>query len=201
MKKENTITICLFVTILVFLIGVVAAEVVTTVNLSKRIDNLNKQVEELKTTNNRNETTIVEEIPEEPVVEYDVSSFKEIKPSDIKKDSQNSTILIMIGRKTCYYCQLYAPILTEVSKEYQFQPRYIDLEKLVNLETGEVTEPEEVDYLVQLEATEEYKNFMDDFGATPMTLIVKEEKIVGGIMGYTPKENLIEQLKDLGFIN
>ena len=43
------------------------------------------------------------------------------------------------------------------------------------------------------------KNVMENFGATPMTLIIKNNKIVGNIIGALPEEDVTKTLKDEGF--
>ena len=190
-------TLLLFIPIILLLIGVITSQVLITYNLSNRIDKLSNDLKNStneKTNCNSNSTTEEQE-------EYDISNYIEIKGTDIKTESKDETILVVIGRKTCYYCQLYIPILSEVSEEYDFKPRYIDLEKIENIQTGEILDKKSEEAIINIATTEEYKGFMDEFGATPMTIIVKNNKVIGGIMGYRPKETLIQELQNLKFID
>ena len=41
---------------------------------------------------------------------------------------------------------------------------------------------------------------MDDLGSTPMTIVIRDNKIIGGVVGYVEEETLIQTLKDSGFI-
>ncbi len=160
--------------------------------LNKDIHDLNKTVKELKLK--------LEEM--EGPSGYDTTPFKEIKGTDIAKESDGKTIVVFIGRQTCGYCALYAPIITKVSEDYDFQVRYIDLEKLVDIysPTWEVTDQESHDALVNLKTTSGFETFMDDLGATPMTIVIEDNRIIGGVVGYVEEDTLIQTLKDSGFI-
>ena len=187
--KIQTIVISLTAAILcaVTLLGVFGY-----IKLSKDIHDLNKTVKDLKLK--------IEE-SEEPSG-YDTTPFKEIKGTDIAKESEGKTIVVFIGRQTCGYCAIYAPIITKVSDDYDFRVRYIDLEKLVDIysPTWEVTDQESYDDLVNLKTTPGYEIFMDDLGSTPMTIVIRDNKIIGGVVGYVEEETLIQTLKDSGFI-
>ena len=45
------------------------------------------------------------------------------------------------------------------------------------------------------------KDFMEsNWGATPLTLVVKDSKLVDSIVGYVPAESLETLVKDNGFV-
>ena len=87
--------------------------------------NLNKEVKEL----NGNQTTETKKEVE----------FKNILPSEIAKESEDETIVVMVGRVDCGWCQRFEPVLKDVAKDYNFTPRYIDLYKIVDNSTWQIS--------------------------------------------------------------
>lgn len=134
--------------------------------------------------------------------EYDISSFQKIKPIEIKKLSTDKKIVVWIGRQGCSYCSLYAPTIKKVSEEYGVKAHYIDLSEMYDTSTGEwvLADQEGYDFLVNMEITNSTtQEIMNEFGATPMTLIIENNKIINGIMGAVDKDTLSEIFKDEGF--
>ncbi len=128
--------------------------------------------------------------------DYDVSSFKEITAQSIKKTSKGKSILVYIGRSTCGYCVQYVPVLTEIQKKYNsYTTYYIDIAKIIDFSgTGGVLDSEANEIMQNLD-----KDFMDsNWGATPLTLVVKDSKIVDSIVGYvdaTTLDNFVKSNK------
>lgn len=143
-----------------------------------------------------------EPLPEDQIdtsIPYDVSELKEIDGSDIVKESKGK-IVVMIGRSTCGYCAAYAPIITKVSKEYNIKVRYIDLEKIENVMTGEIIDQNSYNTLMNLETKENVNGFMtNNFGSTPLTLVIDNGIIINGLVGYVPESTLESLLEDVGF--
>lgn len=143
-----------------------------------------------------------EPLPEDQIdtsIPYDVSELKEIDGSDIVKESKEK-IVVMIGRSTCGYCAAYAPIITKVSKEYNIKVRYIDLEKIENVMTGEIIDQNSYNTLMNLETKENVNGFMtNNFGSTPLTLVIDNGVIINGLVGYVPESTLESLLEDVGF--
>jgi len=134
---------------------------------------------------------------------YDTSAFKEISASEIKSESKNETIVIMIGRQGCGYCAYFAPVITEVAKEYGVTVRYIDYSKFVTISngTGTVTDEDAYNTIYNLAgATDEWDGFAAKaLGGTPATLFVKNNKVVYGISGYTDSDTLSQAFEEAGF--
>lgn len=139
---------------------------------------------------------------EDPIdtgIPYDVSELKEIKGSDIIQES-NEKIVVMIGRETCGYCAAYAPIISKVTKEYNIKARYIDLEKIEDVMTGEIIDQKSYDTIYNLDTTNNTINFMSqNFGSTPLTIIVENGTLTNALVGYVPEETLKEFLENSGF--
>lgn len=124
---------------------------------------------------------------------YDTSAFKEIKASDIKSESKSNTIVVMVGRQGCGWCANYAPYITEAAKNYNLKVRYIDLGKIVDftVEQPVIVDGDAWDTLTSLSGSGEWVTFAkDNMGGTPLTLIIKNNKVVGGISGYTEVANI-----------
>ena len=191
-KENNVLTIVIGIVLILAIIGGMAS----TGYLVYRVNNLSKEIKDLKKAN--------EPIPseEEPQSGYDTSAFIEIKGKDVIKESKNKTIVVLIARQTCGYCAMFAPTITEISEEYDFKVRYVDLAKIVDIYSPnwDVTDQESYNTLANLEAVKGFEDFMEEFGATPMTVVIRDGKIVGGIVGAYPKENVVEALKEAGAI-
>ena len=192
-KENNILTIIIGIALIITIFGVI----LSTGYLVFRINDLSKEVETLKKG-----TTPTPSGEEEQPSGYDTSAFKEILGKDVVKESKNKTIVVLVARQNCGYCAIFAPTITEISEEYDFQVRYVDLEKIVDIYSPnwDVIDQESYDTLVNLKAVAGFETFMDEFGATPMTVVIKDGKIVGGIIGAYPKENVVEALKDAGAI-
>lgn len=120
---------------------------------------------------------------------YDTSAFNQIYPEEIASLSNKKTIIVWIGYQECGYCQAYAPLLTQVTKEYGITANYIDLTT--------VTE-EQVNTIMSLTGKGEWAEFAASFTGTPFTLIIKDNKVVGGINGYTESENIATAFENAG---
>jgi len=134
-------------------------------------------------------------------VTYDTSAFKQIDASDIKELSDGKAIVVWVGRQSCGYCTQYAPYIAEAAEEYGIVAHYIDLAEYVNfnVEQPYITNTEEFDTLSNLTGKGDWKTFAaDNVGGTPLTLIIKNNQVVGGIPGYTEVDGITSAFKDAG---
>ena len=124
---------------------------------------------------------------------YDTSAFKEIKGEEIAKESAGQTIVVMIGRQGCGYCAAFAPVLSKVSEEMGFKVRYINLLTFLDISTNPAKVTDQVSYnaIYSLEGVKG-TSFVgsDALRGTPATLIIKDNKIVDFISGYTDETTL-----------
>ena len=190
-KEKNQIIIIGFI-IIVILIGILTAY--TVIN-TKSLDKLIERVENLENGKTNSSVT-------EPVVQadgYSTEEFKEIMPSDIKKESKNKTIVVLWARQSCGYCVAYAPLITEVAKAHDVTIRYINMENIVDLNTWSPKNIEEYDILANLEGEGEYANFAKEaIEGTPGTYFIKNGKIVNGIIGYVEKDQIEAKFNEVG---
>lgn len=130
---------------------------------------------------------------------YDTSAFKAIKASEIKNASKSETIVVLIARQGCSYCSYYAPVITKVAKDFGITVRYIDLATIVDFSQRLITDEEAYDTLSNLQGSGEWKDFAkNNITGTPLTLIIKNNKVVGGIGGYTEADGVEAAFKAAG---
>lgn len=94
----------------------------------------------------------------------------------------NEAFIIVIERTGCGYCQMYMPILEEVTKEKKVSILYIDTETL----TGE-----EFNLLNTKNAYLKRNNW-----GTPTTLLMLGNRVLDSIGGYVEKEEILSFLSD-----
>lgn len=179
-KKVNILLILVIVSIVICFISLIST--------------LNNSSNDTNTTNNQQQ---------EGTSGYDTSSFKEISASDIASDSKNDTIVVWIGRQTCGYCAAYAPEIAEAAKNYGIQARYIDIAKIVDFTTNPqqptITDRTSWDTITNLSGSGEWATFAkDNMGNTPLTLIIKNNKVVGGLDVYTTSDKVEEAFAAAG---
>ena len=174
-KKTNATFILLIIVMLMVLISLIYS-------VSNQNNNMGNSTQ---TNNNSSQTSDGS---------YDTSMFTEITAQDIATLSKTDTIVIMIGRQGCGWCAEYAPMFVSVAKEFNVTPYYIDLAKILDFSQVEVTQQvsvaDETAYntIISLTGNGEWATFAKDkFGATPQTLVIKNNKVVGGLSGY-PKD-------------
>lgn len=120
---------------------------------------------------------------------YDTSAFNAIYPEDIASLSKKKTIVVWIGYQNCGFCQAYAPLLTQVTKEYGITANYIDLTTVTQ---------DQMNIVLSLKGEGSWENFAASFEGTPFTLIIKNNKVIGGIGGYTEAENIAKAFDNAG---
>lgn len=131
--------------------------------------------------------------------DYDVSEFDEIKASDLSKESKNKTIVVYIGRSSCGYCVQFVPILKSVQEKYNFTTKYIDIAKIIDYNSSSISDQDAYNLLTNMKTNSEQKGIMEQFGSTPMTLVIKNNTIVDSIVGATDESTLTKLIKDNGF--
>lgn len=134
---------------------------------------------------------------------YDTSAFKTIKGSDIASESKDKTIAVMIGRQGCGYCAAYAPILTKLIQDTGITIHYIDLLGFLDISTNpaKIVDQASFDAINSLQGAKGVSyTGADALRGTPATLIIKDNKIVDFISGYTEEANIKQALTNAGMI-
>lgn len=164
----------------IFYMGIVTLIIVAVSLLVALTNGGQENQETTDTTNNSSQSQ---------TTGYDTSAFKTIKPADIESLSKGKTIVVWIGYQQCSFCQAYAPILAQVTSQFGITANYIDITT--------VTE-DEFNTVLALTGNGDWKNFAASFEGTPFTLIIKNNKVVGGINGYTEAEGIAKAFEDAG---
>lgn len=144
--------------------------------------------------NKKSETTTESEYN----TDYDVSMFKEIKASELKKNTKDLSV-VYIGRSTCSWCAAFLPRLWEAQEEYGYKTLYIDIAKIMDFtNNGEILDQKAYNIMINLTGKNYETYVKDNFGATPMILIMKNNKIVGAQTGYSEYEEFKKVLNESG---
>ena len=94
--------------------------------------------------------------------------------------------LVMIGRDNCSWCQLFKPVLDSMHEAYGFDYLYVNTNELTSGVFSKLLKTIGVDE--------------SSFG-TPLTIVVKDGKVVDSINGYVDEQELLEFLKKYDFVS
>lgn len=92
--------------------------------------------------------------------------------------------LILIGRKSCVYCQMFQPLLDYMKEQYNFDYLYVDTDKISEKGLNQVIETLEIN--------------PDDFG-TPHLSLVENGNVIDDIPGYVDEIKLLAFLVKNGY--
>lgn len=175
-KKQGKLIIFLLIAILIVL----------TVGVSKMYSNSSNNVNNTETETSEYNT------------EYNVSMFKEITASELKKETKGKLKVVYIGRESCGWCAAFLPNLWDAQEKYGYETLYIDIAKIIDFSTGSVINQDDFDILSNLSG-KDYDGYMEEnFGATPMILIMKDNKIVGAQTGYSEYADFETMINNAG---
>ena len=137
-------------------------------------------------SNNSEPTTVTSSPADENIPE---DKRKELNSIDIDQYLDmlkgEETKVIYIGRPTCGHCVKQKPVMENIKYEYDVEINYLN--------TDELNE----DGINKLISSNEY--FSEGFG-TPLTLIVKDNKILDKAVGETSKKDMVELFKKYSLI-
>ena len=129
-------------------------------------------------------------------LESESNSIPEDERSDLKeinideylslKESNDAYSVIYVARPTCSYCILQKPIMENIVYKYGVTVNYLNTDELSD------------EGVSKLRDSDEY--FESGWG-TPLTLIVKDNKIVDKIEGASVSSTIIDLFKKYGIIS
>lgn len=118
-----------------------------------------------------------------PVAVEGTAGFTEITYSEYEsKMAEEKPFLVIIVRDGCGYCEMYEPVVEEVSNEYKVPIYYINLTNLTS---------EEQSLLAKSNTYLKTKEW-----GTPTTLFMYGKTVVDSISGYVEKEEFVEFIKE-----
>lgn len=127
---------------------------------------------------------------------YDTSLFETLTPTEITKKIKNGDeIILFIGQEKCTYCQKMLPVIKQAQTNFGYKTVYLDVAK-TNVNSSEY---QEMAALLDIEKTAngETKEF-GKFTVTPMVAVIKNKKMIDGIIGYNTYDNFASFLEKSG---
>lgn len=122
--------------------------------------------------------------------QYDVSMFTSVTADTLKEaTASDDAKIVYIGRSTCGHCVNFLPILQQAQKDYGYETLYLDITT--------VTTTEQQDKILELDNEEGFLN--ENFGGTPMILLMKNSQIVDTWLGYAEYAEYATWLEQNGF--
>lgn len=173
MKIKSSLNVFFIVCIIIFLLGILF---IGTKNKSQKQNNT--------TTTNKSEVNEY----------YDISEFDSIIGSDVNSFENDKIYVVLIGRKSCSFSKQIIDVFKELQGELKFKVQYLDLDKMINSD-GKVIDSNSYTALKQLDKASDQTDVLNDLGKTPMTLIIKNKKIISSYLGYANKETMKDILK------
>lgn len=133
-------------------------------------------------------------IPDDEVAYKTVSTYKEFM--DIYKSKK--VTMHVFGRNSCYYCNIFKPVYNEVAAENKLDIYYYDSDSFNSDEYTKILNSG-INIPAECTSSKEETPLSSGFG-TPLTLYLKNGKVVGCISGYVNKEKLETKLKSVGMM-
>ena len=113
--------------------------------------------------------------------------------------SGSDNYMLVVGQEKCSFCDMYKPVLEEISKLYKFNYMYVDVKNLSDEDmslffSSEILIPGKCH-------NSGIDSHLSDGFSTPLTLFIKDKTSYDCIRGYVNKDSLIFKLKEISFIN
>lgn len=189
MDMLNRIVVCL---IIIAIILAVNTTVLILKNNNSSSDNTNKSSTSDNSSSQGNSTT----------TNYDVSMMNEVDLAGALKlfDDKDKTYVLYIGRPDCSACVSYLPALQDAQENLGYTTQYLNLN---NIDTksddySKFSKKLSVKYQMTESGKETTKTFGEWIGYTPMTIIIKNGKMVDGEIGSLNYSTLVNLLKNNG---
>lgn len=131
---------------------------------------------------------------------FNVSAFNEIMPTDIDNFKKNKVYVVFMGSEDCLFTRKMIPVLENAQKEFDFVSQYINIKEVIDLSQNKIVNEDELNYLKELDIKSEDVNITSDLGRTPLTLFIKNKKIIKSYLGYANYETLVGLLSDVGLV-
>ena len=110
-----------------------------------------------------------------------LQAAKTVKNFD-KTFASSEKKMVFYARKSCYYCQMQKPILKNIAKDYDLEYLNIDTDKLTKKQINHIIDKLGID------------------GATPVTAIVQNNKVLNIHVGYLDGKEYVDFLKEAGML-
>lgn len=126
--------------------------------------------------------------PEQYITFINYSDYEDIVNSD-------DTSVVTIGQTGCSHCIATKPVLNVIAKDYNLKVNYLNLTEMSTEEQKSLSES-----LKNIGYDDEEFLSSGSFG-TPLTLVIKDGKVISYINGENPTSYYIRKFKKLGLIS
>ncbi len=134
--------------------------------------------------------------------DYDVSMMKTIDINEmLSYFKDGSTQIVYMGRSNCSACISFLPTLQKAQSEYGYKTLYIDINN-VSQSTSEFKEfIKKLDkkYTMQTNEGEKTEEFGYFYGYTPAVFIIKDGKMIDGVIGALDYDTFAKFLETNGY--
>lgn len=194
MKNKNLVSSGLLLLIIV-LIGIAGSYYYFNIdNFKKNEVNSSNEVDK---NNNQTQTPNKNDPQKDPSQKSNVKKITTYADFQMYSNRQENTFFVF-GRSGCHFCEMYLPVLDSVSSEYNIEIIYLDFSKFSEADYKAVMHSE-LSIPSKCTTSGEETPLSSGFG-TPLSLFVNGNKSYDCIRGYKDKNNLIEQLQSIGYI-
>lgn len=137
--------------------------------------------------NNSSDNTTTEEA--ETSEDYDVSMMDSVDMEGLLKlfDSKETQV-VYLGRSTCGYCVKFLPTLQKAQSEYGYTTHYLDITTVSDDDVSNLLKKDNDDKFLE-----------ENYGSTPMVILVKGGKMVDTWVGYSEYDDFAQFLEKNGF--
>ena len=139
------------------------------------------------------------EAPNEPNnPNYDTSMFEELNLAGVVKlFDKNDIKIVYMGRSDCSACVAFLPTLQKAQDDYGFTTVYLDI-NTVDTSSSDFTKLKSklnVNYTMDSEEGSVTKTFGEWYGYTPEVFIIKNKKMIDGVIGALNYDSFTEFLE------
>jgi len=133
--------------------------------------------------------------------DHDVSMMENLSINQvIGLFDTKDTHVVYIGRATCGACVQFMPILQRAQNEFNYTTVFLDADVQENRDPGAMAKLRDLltmNYTIEDE-TRTFGEFFYEFGYTPTTFIIKDGKMVDGMIGGRDFEGFVQFLEKNG---
>ena len=137
----------------------------------------------------------------ESTSDYDIASFTTIDTKGaIEKFSGSGYKVIIFGSQYCGFCKEFVKVAKDAQTELGFTHYYVEVNNMSKGSTEYNTLMKKLDVktTMKIDGKEETKTYGEFFLFTPITVIIKDDKMVDGIIGGTDYDEYIKLLNKNG---
>lgn len=128
-------------------------------------------------------------------VKYDVSKMKQVTGDEAAKlFDEKGTHILYIGRSTCSVCVNLVPELNTVMSDMTLTINYLPLTQTFRTDFKNLFDKLDIETTVNNNKGT-YGELLEEYGYTPVVVVIKDGKMVDGFVGYREASKIEELFK------